>query len=88
MLDLIILLFVGALFVAPIALLVVFVQWRAKARRARLEGPWGALAQRYVKTVPSLPFLVIHGADGRRVATLHGADLAALDAALAKAGAQ
>jgi thiol-disulfide isomerase/thioredoxin len=43
------------------------------------------LAQRYVKTVPSLPFLIIYGPDGKRVATLHGADLASLDAALAKA---
>jgi thiol-disulfide isomerase/thioredoxin len=43
------------------------------------------LARRWVRTVPSLPFLVVHGLDGKRVATLHGADLAALDRALAKA---
>jgi thiol-disulfide isomerase/thioredoxin len=43
------------------------------------------LARRYVRKVPSLPFLVIHGPDGKRVATLHGADLAALDRALEKA---
>jgi thiol-disulfide isomerase/thioredoxin len=46
------------------------------------------LAQRYVRTVPSLPFLVIYGADGKKMTTLHGADLGALDAALAKAGAE
>jgi thiol-disulfide isomerase/thioredoxin len=43
------------------------------------------LAKRYVRTVPSLPFLVVFGPDGKRVTSLHGADLAALDAALARA---
>lgn len=43
------------------------------------------LAQRYVKKVPSLPFLVIYGPDGKKVTSLHGANLASLDAALAKA---
>jgi thiol-disulfide isomerase/thioredoxin len=46
------------------------------------------LARRYVRTVPSLPFLVIYGVDGKKVTTLHGADLQALDAALTKAGAE
>jgi thiol-disulfide isomerase/thioredoxin len=46
------------------------------------------LAQRWLKTVPSLPFLVVYGRDGKRAATLHGADLGALDAALAKAAGQ
>lgn len=40
------------------------------------------LAQRYVKQVPSLPFVVIYGADGKESAALHGGDLAALDRAL------
>ena len=44
------------------------------------------LAQRYVKDVPSLPFVVIYGADGKRFATLNGADLAALDRAIVEAG--
>jgi len=44
------------------------------------------LAERYVKTVPSLPFVVIYGRDGKRFTALHGADLAALDKAIAEAG--
>ncbi len=44
------------------------------------------LAERYVKNVPSLPFVVIHGRDGKRFTALHGADLAALDRALTEAG--
>lgn len=43
------------------------------------------LAERYVKEVPSLPFVIIHGKDGKRFTTLHGADLAALDKALSDA---
>jgi thiol-disulfide isomerase/thioredoxin len=43
------------------------------------------LAQRFVKDVPSLPFVVVYGADGKQVATLTGADLAALDKAIATA---
>jgi thiol-disulfide isomerase/thioredoxin len=43
------------------------------------------LAQRYVKSVPSLPFVVIYGVNGKLFKTLHGADLAALDQALAEA---
>lgn len=39
-------LFLGAFITVPIALVVVFVLVRAGRRRARLRGPWGALAQR------------------------------------------
>ena len=45
------------------------------------------LAQRYVKQVPSLPFVVIYGTDGEESSALHGANLAALDRAL-RAAAQ
>jgi thiol-disulfide isomerase/thioredoxin len=44
------------------------------------------LAERYLQDVPSLPLLVVYGPDGRKVATLHGAELEALDAAIRKAG--
>ncbi len=43
------------------------------------------LAQRWLKKVPSLPYVVIYGPDGTQKAALHGADLVALDAAIAKA---
>ncbi len=43
------------------------------------------LGQRYLRNVPSLPFVVVYGKDGKRFQTLHGADLAALDAVLADA---
>ena len=44
-----------------------------------------ALGQRYLKNVPSLPFVVVYGKDGKRSATLHGADLPAFDRAIADA---
>jgi thiol-disulfide isomerase/thioredoxin len=44
------------------------------------------LGQRYLKTVPSLPYVVVYGRDGKQVRTLSGADLGALDAAIADAG--
>ncbi len=43
------------------------------------------LGQRYLRDVPSLPFVVVYGKDGKRFRTLHGADLGALDAVLAEA---
>jgi thiol-disulfide isomerase/thioredoxin len=46
------------------------------------------LAQRYVKDVPSLPYVVIYGVSGKPFKTLHGADLAALDQAIAEAARQ
>ena len=41
------LLFLAAIVGVPIALVILFVIWRAKARRARLRGPWTALAQKF-----------------------------------------
>jgi thiol-disulfide isomerase/thioredoxin len=43
------------------------------------------LARRYVEDVPSLPFVVIYGRDGKLFRTLHGADLDSLDRAIAEA---
>ena len=54
-----------------------------KMNLADWESP---LAQRYVKDVPSLPYIVIHARDGRRFTALHGADLHALDSAIVAAG--
>jgi thiol:disulfide interchange protein len=47
-----------------------------------------ALAERYLRNVPSLPYLVVYGPDGKRFKALHGADLPALDRAIAEAQAQ
>lgn len=44
-----------------------------------------ALGQRYLRNVPSLPFVVVYGRDGKPFKKLHGADLAALDSAIAEA---
>jgi thiol-disulfide isomerase/thioredoxin len=41
------------------------------------------VAERYLRDVPSLPLLVVYGRDGKKVATLHGADLGRLDQAIA-----
>jgi thiol-disulfide isomerase/thioredoxin len=43
------------------------------------------IATRYVKNVPSLPYLVVFGPDGKQATAIHGADLAALDRAIAAA---
>jgi|GEM_PF-609926 len=43
------------------------------------------LGKRYLRNVPSLPFVVVYGRDGRLFKTLHGADVAALDAVIAEA---
>lgn len=43
------------------------------------------LARRYVKDVPTLPFVVIYDRDGKRHKTIHGANLGALDRAIAEA---
>ncbi|MFZ5471433.1 MAG: thioredoxin family protein [Myxococcota bacterium] len=42
------------------------------------------VAQRYLREVPSLPLLVVYGRDGKKVKALHGADLEALDRAIAE----
>ncbi len=47
-------------------------------------GDWSTpLAQRYLKSVPSLPYVVVYGPSGAKVSAFAGADLAVLDAALA-----
>lgn len=43
------------------------------------------LAQRYVKEVPTLPYLVIYGKDGKMRAAIHGSDVNALDEVIADA---
>ena len=43
------------------------------------------LAARYLKDVPSLPYVVVYGKDGKRVASVAGLDLGALDKAIADA---
>jgi thiol-disulfide isomerase/thioredoxin len=43
------------------------------------------VAARYLTEVPGLPLIVVFGRDGKRVASLHGADLDALDKAIAAA---
>lgn len=43
------------------------------------------LARRYVKDIPSLPFVVIYDTNGAERTALHGSDLAKLDRALAGA---
>jgi thiol-disulfide isomerase/thioredoxin len=45
------------------------------------------LAGRYLKDIPSLPFVVVYGKNGKQVATVAGFDLDALDKAIAKASA-
>jgi thiol-disulfide isomerase/thioredoxin len=44
------------------------------------------LAARYLKDIPSLPFVVIYGKTGSQVRTVAGFDLSALDDAIAEAG--
>ncbi len=46
------------------------------------------LAARYLKNIPNLPYIVVHGKDGRRVDAVAGLDLPALDRAIARAGAR
>jgi thiol-disulfide isomerase/thioredoxin len=43
------------------------------------------LAAHYVRTVPSLPYVIVFAPDGRKVDAIAGLDLARLDAAIAKA---
>jgi len=52
----------------------------------RLEiGDWDTpLAQRYLKGVPSLPYIEVYGTSGAKVDTIAGLDLAKLDAAIAR----
>jgi thiol-disulfide isomerase/thioredoxin len=46
------------------------------------------LAERYLKNIPNLPYVLVYGKDGKRVGAVTGLDLEALDRAIAKAGAQ
>lgn len=46
------------------------------------------LAERYLKNIPNLPFVVVYGKDGKKVDTVAGLNLDALDRAIAKAGAR
>ncbi len=41
------------------------------------------IAARYLANVPGLPLIIVYGKSGKRVATIHGADLTALDKAIA-----
>ncbi len=43
-----------------------------------------AAAQQHLVGVPELPYLIVYGRNGRKVAKINGLDLAALDAAIAK----
>jgi thiol-disulfide isomerase/thioredoxin len=43
------------------------------------------LAERYIKDVPELPYLVIYGRDGRLVEKIYGAKFAEIDKAIAEA---
>jgi len=43
------------------------------------------LGKRWLKDVPALPLIVVHGPDGKRFRALYGADLALLDKAIAEA---
>jgi thiol-disulfide isomerase/thioredoxin len=43
------------------------------------------LGQRYLKSVPTLPLVVVYGPDGKRFRALYGSDPAALDKAISEA---
>jgi thiol-disulfide isomerase/thioredoxin len=52
-------------------------------------GDWDTpLAQRYLKNVPALPYVIVYGGDGAKVQEIAGLDLGRLDAAIAKASKQ
>jgi thiol-disulfide isomerase/thioredoxin len=42
------------------------------------------LAARYLKDIPSLPYVIVYGKDGKRIAAVAGFDLGALDKAIEK----
>lgn len=46
------------------------------------------LAERYLKNISDLPYVVVYGKNGKRVAAVAGFDLEELDRAIAKAGGQ
>jgi thiol-disulfide isomerase/thioredoxin len=43
------------------------------------------LAERYLKNIPSLPYVVVYGKDGKRIRAISGLDLDALDRTIAEA---
>ena len=50
---------------------------------------WGSpVAARYLGDVPNLPYIVVYGVDGTKVAAISGLHLDELDAAIAKGGAR
>ncbi|HVY47732.1 MAG TPA: thioredoxin family protein [Minicystis sp.] len=63
---------------------------RADVAYRKLDiGDWDSpVAQRYLKTVAKLPYVVVYGKSGARVAALTGLDLARLDAAIAEGAAR
>jgi thiol-disulfide isomerase/thioredoxin len=62
---------------------------RSDVAYRKLEiGDWDTpLAQRYLKGIPQLPYVIVYDAAGARVKELVGVDLAGLDAAIAARGA-
>ena len=47
---------------------------------------WGSqVAQQHMKSVPSLPYLIVYDRNGKQVAAISGLDLEKLDAAIAEA---
>jgi thiol-disulfide isomerase/thioredoxin len=63
---------------------------RSDVAYRKLEiGDWDTpLAQRYLKGVPQLPYVLVYDAAGARVKELVGVDLASLDAAIGKGAPQ
>jgi thiol-disulfide isomerase/thioredoxin len=52
-------------------------------------GDWDSpLAQRYLKEVPQLPYVIVYGPSGEKVDTIIGVDLDRLDKAIAKGAAR
>jgi thiol-disulfide isomerase/thioredoxin len=50
-------------------------------------GDWDTpLAQRYLRSVPALPYVIVYGPGGAKVEEIAGLDLARVDAAVTKAG--
>ena len=51
-------------------------------RKLNVVGWDSAIAKRYMREVPKLPYVVVYGKDGKRVKEIAGLDLKALDAAI------
>lgn len=51
-------------------------------------GDWDTpLAQRYLKTIPQLPYVIVYGVDGRKIDAIAGVDTARIDAAITRGAA-